>query len=407
MKTIALIASCDTKMQEVTYMKEKLKEQGARALVADMSIGPRDVRGADISREEVLSDSGYDWNAICSRPKGELMGLMAEAMRGEILSLYDAGEIDAVLAAGGVQNTTVATRAMRALPLGFPKVMVTTIASGRKHFEDVVGDKDIIVFPSIVDFTGLNEVIRTVLSNACTCAAALAGQGIRELKKRTKPVIGITMMGITDKGCSAAVRELEVRGFEVYGFHATGAGGARMEQMAENGLLDGILDMTPHELVAEYFGGGFSYGTHKRLQYLKHVRIPTVIAPGGLDFIDYDVEEFPYSLKERRYNKHNERLAHIKLTAKEAYQVAKLFAGRLNEAEGDIQLILPTDGMRRDTKPGESLYDPEIDTILAEGIKSEIKKEIQVKVVEGNLDTEGWGRQIAAIMANELQKEEC
>ncbi len=394
-------------MQEVTYMKEILQEQKARALVIDMSIGPRDVRGADISREEVLSDSGYDWNAICFRPKGELMGLMTKAMCSEILSLYNAGEIDAVLAAGGVQNTTVATRAMQTLPIGFPKVMVTTIASGRKHFEDVVGDKDIIVFPSIVDFTGLNEVIRTVLKSACTCAAALARQGVRELEKRKKPVIGITMMGITDKGCSAAVRELKARGFEAYGFHATGAGGAMMEKMAEDGLLDGILDMTPHELVAEYFGGGFSYGKYKRLQYLKHVKVPTVIAPGGLDFIDYDVEEFPYSLKERRYNKHNERLAHIKLTKEEAYHVAKLFAGRLNEAEGDVQLVLPTDGMRRDGKHGESLCDSEVDAVLTEGIASEIKKEIQVKVVEGNLDTEGWGRQIAAFMANKLEKEEC
>lgn len=402
MKTVAVIASCDTKFKEVQYMQKILLAQNVKPLIVDMSIGPKDTEGADISREEVFLEENLKWSEIKSCAKGRLMELMISAMKKKIYKLYKEGKIAGVIAAGGVQNTTVATQAMQRLPFGFPKVMVTTIASGNKCFKEVVGYKDIVVFPSIVDFTGMNTVIRTILKNACVSVAGMVKHGDGQIEKSEKPVAAITMMGITNRGCAAAVRELEKEGFEVWGFHATGAGGAVMEKLALDGKIDGILDMTTHEIVNGYFGGGFSYGGYQRLQYLRKGKIPVVVSVGGLDFIDYDIREFPYSLDERKYNKHNERLAHIKLKEEEARKVAEIFAERLNAANRNVELILPTDGMRCDTRQGEPLHDYPVDQILLKTVEEKAGKNVHIKYLNGNLDSEEWGIEAARYLVEKL-----
>lgn len=383
-------------------MQEILLSQGVKPLVADMSIGPESTDAADISREEVFLEGGFKWQEIKSRSKGELMELMTGAMKKKVCKLYAEGKISGVLAAGGVQNTTVAVQAMQQLPIGFPKVMVTTIASGNKCFKEVVGYKDIVVFPSIVDFTGMNTVIRTILKNACVSVAGMAKYGDGQLEKPERPAVGITMMGITNKGCMAAVRELEKKGFEVWGFHATGAGGAVMEKLALDEKIDGILDMTAHELVGEYFGGGFSYGEYQRFRYLKETDMPVVISVGGLDFIDYDVREFPYPLEDRKYNKHNERLAHIKLKEEEAREVAVLFTERLNRAGRKVEVLLPGGGMRCDTGQGEALYAPSVDDVLLKTIEERAGENVCIHHLSGNLDSEEWGIEAARYLAEKL-----
>ena len=175
--------------------------------------------------------------------------------------LYQDGKIDGIISVGGLQNTVMAANAMQKLPIGFPKVMATTVASGTRKFELVVGDKDIMVMPAICDFTGMNIVTRQVIANACAACVGMVKSAGHVLKKGDKPVVAVTLMGVTNNGAVAAVEELERVGLEVIGFHATGVGGATMEKMAEEGLVDGILDLTLHELTSEYFGGGFSLRT--------------------------------------------------------------------------------------------------------------------------------------------------
>ena len=250
MKTIAIISSCDTKYHEAAFMAQCLRENGVTPLIVDMSIGPRQPQGADITREEVFAAVGEDWQAIRGLTKGELMGKMTEAMRAMILSLYRQGSIDGVMAAGGVQNTTVAMSAMQLLPIGFPKLIASTLACGQKPFGAVVGTRDIVVLPSISDFTGLNMMTKTILSNACACVAGMAKHAGALLQKPPRPVVGVSLMGITNEGCCAAIAELERLGIEAIGFHTTGVGGEIMEQLALNGTLDGILDMTTHEITS-------------------------------------------------------------------------------------------------------------------------------------------------------------
>ncbi len=385
-------------------MAQCLQDNGVAPLIVDMSIGLGTPRGADISREEVFAAAGLRWEELREKTKGELMALMSEAMRAVIFRLYKEEKIDGVMAAGGVQNTTVAMTAMQPLPLGFPKVIASTVACGQKPFSTVVGMRDIVVVPSMSDFTGLNMMTRTTLANACACAAGMVKYAGKLPKKPNCPVVGVSLMGITNDGCCAAIDELEQLGIEAIGFHTTGVGGQVMEQLALDGILDGILDMTTHEITSEYFGGGFSYGAKNRLLATLEAGIPMVISTGGLDFVDFDRAHFPPRMEERAYNMHNEQLAHIKILPEEAQAVGKIFAERLNHAKQPVALVLPTEGMRKNTRPGESLYQPETDAALLTAICAGVGEKVRVVQLQGNLNDRDWGRRIARLMVQELQK---
>jgi len=414
MKTIAVIASCDTKYKEVAYIRECLARADVKPLVIDMAIGRGTSYGADISREEVVLNIGLCWEDIKDRTKGELIQVMMEAVKATVIKTYRKGEIDGVLSVGGVQNTTVATTAMQALPIGFPKVMATTIASGKKPFDQVIGDKDIVVIPSISDFTGINSITGRIIENACACASGLVKYAGRPLQKDdSRIIIGITLMGVTNDGAYAAVSELERMGIETIGFHSTGVGGRIMEQLAEDGILDGILDLTTHEITSEYFGGGFSYGAVGRLIKPAKLGIPMVVSTGGLDFVDFAKTEFPPRMGERVYNMHNATLAHIKILPDEAEEVGKIFAQRLNLARHGVKLIIPTEGMRKDTRKGQSLYMKETDDVLIKTILDNINENVRFEFIEGNLDDKEWGIRAAHHMIDELKlrgridKESC
>lgn len=385
-------------------MAQCLRENDVTPLIVDMSIGLGTPCGADISREEVFAAAGLKWEKLREKTKGELMALMSEAMRAMILRLYKEGKIDGVMAAGGVQNTTVAMTAMQLLPIGFPKVIASTVACGQKPFSTVVGMRDIVVIPSMSDFTGLNMMTRTTLANACACAAGMAKHAGRPPQKPSRPVVGVSLMGITNDGCCAAIDELERLGIEAIGFHTTGVGGQVMEQLALDGILDGILDMTTHEITSEYFGGGFSYGAKNRLLATLEAGLPMVISTGGLDFVDFDRAHFPPRMEERAYNMHNEQLAHIKILPEEAQAVGKIFADRLNHAKHQVMLVLPTEGMRKNTRQGECLYQPETDAALLAAICAGVGERVRIVQLQGNLNDRDWGQQIARLMAQELCK---
>ena len=408
-KTILIVASCDTKHQEAAFMRRCVEAEGIRALVADVATGPGPSLEYDISREEILLAAGMSWKELEGRTKGEKISYMKQAVSCLASRLFSEGRLDGILAAGGLQNTVMATEAMKALPLGVPKVMATTVACGGRKFEDVVGEKDIVVIPSICDFTGLNLITERILEHACACCAGMVKLGRGPLKKKGGPVIGVTLMGITNTGACAAIDYLREHGAEAIGFHATGVGGPIMEEMACDGLIDGILDMNLHEIASGYFGRGFSYNKRQEIRLRKSVskRIPLVIAPGGLDFADFALGEFPDRMEERVYMMHNHNMAHIKLLPEEAEQVADEVRERLSHVDYPVRLLLPTEGMRGNTRQGEELYCPEVDKKLLEGLGSIQNPWITVEEIPGNLNTEEWGIQAAKRMLEELERAEA
>ncbi|MBR3168194.1 MAG: Tm-1-like ATP-binding domain-containing protein [Erysipelotrichaceae bacterium] len=404
MKTIAIIESCDTKYREAQYIRELVEKEGMKGLVIDVATGPYPSYNYDVSREDIVQVMGVHWQDLEPRSKGEKIDFMRGAVTKYVRKLYDDGQIDGVVSIGGLQNTVMATSAMRSLPIGFPKVMATTIACGRKTFDPVVGEKDIVVIPAICDFTGLNLVTRQVIANATACCIGMVKTAGHVLKKGDRPVIGVTLMGITNTGCCAAIDELERCGFETLGFHATGVGGPTMEQMAEEGLIDGILDMTVHEITEEYFGGGFSYGENActRLRKSVKARVPLVVSVGGIDFIDFAPSEFPPRTEERKVMYHNATMAHIKLLPDEAADATASFRERLAAIDYPVKVLLPTDGMRHNTRKGEELYWPEVDEIIIDEIRKIDNPNLEFITIPGNLDTKEWGIQAAHHMIDEM-----
>lgn len=414
MKTIAIIESCDTKYIEAGYMKECVEKAGFHALVLNTSTGPVECANpddngkvVDISREEIVAAYGMPWEEVKNKTKGEKIEIMRKAITAYVDGLYLAGKIHGIISVGGLQNTVMATAAMSVLPVGFPKVMATTVACGTKQFSLVVGDKDIVAMPMICDCTGLNLITRRVIANACGCVTGMAQMDGKPIAKGDKPVIGLTLMGVTNNGAMAAVEELERNGYEVLGFHATGVGGSVMEQMAADGLIDGVLDLTTHEITSEYFGGGFSYGPGAATRLLKTTanRVPLVVSLGGIDFVDYAKKEAHVvpNLDQRKTYDHNADTVHIKISKEEAADIAKILAQRLNTADYPVKLLIPTDGMRHNTTEGEALWDPEADRVMIETLKASLKDQIEVVELEGNLDTREWGLKAAEIMLDVMK----
>ena len=410
MKTIAIIESCDTKFEEAEFMREIVAAAGIRPQVIDVSTGFKPARNFDVSREEVAAFSGVTWSEMESKTKGEKITFMQTAVSKYVKAYFEKGQIDGVLSAGGVQNTMMATEAMKALPIGVPKVMATTIASGQKIFAPLVGERDVVVIPSICDFTGLNFITKQIMRNACACCIGMVLQDKagRQIRKGDRPVVGVTLMGVTNTGACSAIAELTRQGFEAVGFHSTGVGGNIMEELALEGIIDGILDLTTHELSEGYMGGGFSYSPDwvNRINRTVKARIPLVVCPGGLDFIDFSVKEFPPRMEERAYMMHNKELAHIKVLPEEARAIAEDFARRVEQADYPVRVLIPTDGMRHNTMAGEELYRPDVDKIIIDEIRKIKNPNVEIIVIEGNLDTEQWGIEAAKVMADYLRKEE-
>lgn len=406
MKTIAIIGTCDTKYKEIAYMRELIEGRGLKALVINIATGPSESQGYDISREEVALFGGQSWEEMQDKTKGEKIAYMAEAAAGCLYLLYQEKRIDEVISVGGLQNTVIATNAMKKLPIGFPKVISSTVASGKRTFESILGGSDIVVIPSICDFTGLNLVSRQMIQNVCSCCIGMVENSDGVIKKSDKPVVAVSLMGITNTGACAAIEELERQGVEAIGFHTTGVGGVTMEQMAVDGLVDGILDLTIHEVTSGYFGGGFSYGVRagERLLLASSHKVPMVICPGGLDFVDFSVGEFPPRMEERVYMMHNGTTAHIKILPDEAEEVAEVVVERLKTFDYKVRLLLPTEGMRHNTRPGEELYYKEVDDILINRLKKNGNSNIEVITVPGNLDTREWGIKAAGYMIQELKE---
>ncbi len=408
MKTIAIIESCDTKYREAALMKEIITAAGLEGLVVNVATGPDRSFNYDISREEVAAFGGTSWEDMEDKTKGEKITYMQGAVSGFVKDLYEKGRIHGVVSVGGLQNTVMATEVMKKLPIGVPKVMATTVACGQKTFGPVVGERDIVVIPSICDFTGINMVTEQIIRNACACCIGMAVQekAGEPVKKGKKPVVGVTLMGITNKGACAAIDELERCGVEAIGFHSTGTGGGIMEEMAGSGLIDGVLDMTVHEVAEGWFGGGFSFGPCWETRITKSLEagVPLVVCPGGLDFCDFQTHEFPPRMDERKYMMHNSNTAHIKLLPEEAEQIAGIFAERLEKAAYPVQVLVPTQGMRHNTMEGEELYDPEVDEIILSAIDGIRNENVRIEKIPGNLDTKQWGIEAAHRMLDALRE---
>jgi uncharacterized protein (UPF0261 family) len=378
-KAILIIATLDTKGPETSYIKDLIEMKGHQVLVMDTGIlGPSPFQ-PDLSRDEVARATGIQIEELIRiKDKGRAIQAMAEGSKKIVQQLYREGKIAGVIGLGGSQGTEIGTSAMRALPLGFPKLMVSTVASGYAQFGTYVGTKDLLMMHSVVDILGLNVFLRTILSNAAGAIMGMVERGVK-IEKPEKIQVGMTIYGTTTPGCMVAKAYLESKGFEVVAFHPNGTGGRAMEEMVEEGILNGVLDMTTHELTDELVGGLHRAGPN-RLEAAGKKGIPQVVVPGSIDFIvTGPISSLPSEYQNRKYIAHNPSLSLVRASTDEMEKVGKIMASKLNGAKGPTISMIPLRGFSYPNRKGEALYDEKGNQVFVETLKRNLKG---IKVIE-------------------------
>jgi uncharacterized protein (UPF0261 family) len=375
MATIAILGTMDTKGEEHAFVAEQIKQRGHRVLVIDVGTLGAPKFSPDINRDEVARAAGIDLAAlVAKRDRGESVAAMSQAAPLVLARLVAEKKIDGVISLGGGGGTAISTAAMRALPLGFPKLMVSTLASG--NTAQYVGVKDVVMFPSIVDVAGLNRISRQILSRA---AGAICGMAELEPKAGAdKPVIVASQFGNTTACVDHARKLLENEGYEVLVFHATGAGGRTMESIIESGMVAGVLDITTTEWADELVGGFLGAGP-TRLEAAARHGVPAIVTPGCLDMVNFHgPESVPAKFQGRNFYQHNPQVTLMRTTPEECAQLGRILAEKLNLSKGPVTMLLPKKAISVISAAGQKFHDPAADQSLFAAIKAHLRKDIEV-----------------------------
>ncbi len=377
--TIALLGTMDTKGVEHGFVAELIRARGHETLIIDLGTdGPPQIT-PDISREAVAALAGLDLTAIVARhDRGEAVAAMSQAAPLILAKLHAEGRIDGVISLGGGGGTAIATAGMRTLPLGFPKLMVSTLASG--NTAQYVGVKDIVMMPSIVDVAGLNRISRMILSRAAgaICGMVESAAAPDHAAGEDRPVIVASMFGNTTECVQHAKKILEGAGYEVLVFHATGIGGRTMESLIESGLVAGVLDLTTTEWADELVGGVLGAGP-TRLEAAARRGIPTVVAPGCLDMVNFHAPEtVPARFAGRTFYHHNPQVTLMRTNADECAQLGRIIAEKVNLSIGPVTVLLPRKAISVISAPGQPFHDPVADIALFDALKTALRPDISL-----------------------------
>jgi len=398
-QTVVLIGTLDTKGAECAFLAERLRAAGVRPLLVD--VGTFEPQGVepDIGRDAVAAEAGVDLAALAEgRDRGAAVTAMTAAAAALVRRLRAEGRCDGVLAAGGSGNTAIATAAMRALPVGVPKLMVSTVAAG--DTTDYVGATDLTLMASVADVAGVNSISGRILANA---AAAMAGmvQAPPVDVGRTRTLIGATMFGVTTPCVTAAREELERRGYEVLTFHATGTGGRAMEGLIEDGFIAGVLDASTTELADELVGGVMSAGPD-RLEVAGRLGIPQVVSVGALDMVNFGAREtVPERFAGRLLHVHNPQVTLMRTTPEECAELGRRLAAKLSGAQGPVALFLPLRGVSMISTEGGPFHDPAADAALFEAIREHVAPSVELHEMDVDINDPAF----AAAMADRLDTE--
>jgi len=381
--TIGIIAALDTKGAEAGFVRDYLVGQGFDTLVIDTGVLGEPTFVAEVTRAEVAAAGGDDHAALLAA--GDKARAMAAMTRGAAViaaQLHRAGKIAGLIGMGGTAGTTIGTSAMRALPIGVPKVIVSTVASGDTR--PYVGEKDITMMYSVVDIAGLNRISARILTNA---AGAIAGMVVAAPPMREeRPLIAASMFGNTTACVDRARGTLESKGYEVLVFHATGAGGQTMESLIADGYFAGVLDLTTTEWADELCGGVFAAGPH-RLEAAARAGVPQIVAPGCLDMANFGgPETVPEKYRGRRLYEWNPTVTLMRTTPAENITLGAMIAEKVNLSTAPVTVLLPLRGVSQLDSPGGEFWWPEADTALYDAIRAKLRPDIPVVELDLNIN---------------------
>jgi uncharacterized protein (UPF0261 family) len=377
-KSVYAIGTMDTKGDELAYVAGVVRAAGARVVLVDVGTMNDPAVAADVSRRAVAACHPGGADAVLRQiDRGRAVTAMGEGLVEFLNREHAAGKVAGVIGIGGSGGTALVAPAMRALPVGLPKVLVSTVASG--NTAPYVGCTDITMMYSVVDVAGLNRVSRQVLANAARAIAGMAAAGAPA--PDGKPAVGMTMFGVTTPCVTAARQKLEALGYECLVFHATGTGGQAMEKLVQSDLLSAVLDITTTEVADEVVGGVFAAGP-ARFDVLAEKNVPCVMSVGALDMVNFGaIDTVPEQFKGRRLHVHNANVTLMRTTPAENRQFAEWIARKVNRCAGPLRLLLPTGGVSALDAPGQPFHDPEADRALFDGLEELVERTPNRRVV--------------------------
>jgi len=383
-KTVVLVASLDTKGADLAFVKELVEAAGQQTLVIDIGVVGEPALEPDIDRFMVIASGGGDVARLRSgEHKDEAMQVMASGLTRMVQHLWDQSRLDGILGMGGGGGTSIITTAMRTLPVGVPKLMVSTLAGG--DVSAYAGSSDIVFMPSVVDIAGVNRISRAIYANA---AGAIAGmvELASPATETDRPLIAASMFGNTTPCVERARDQMEKAGFEVLVFHATGTGGRTMDGLITDGFFAGSLDITTTEL-ADYVCGGVLSAGPERCLAAARAGVPAVLAPGCVDMANFWAPEtMPEKYRGRNLYQWNPDITLLRTNVAENQRIGQMIAQAANQSSGPVAVLLPLGGVSMLDAPGAEFWDPEADRACFETIKAGLREGIPVIESEHNIN---------------------
>ena len=398
-KTVGIVGTLDTKGMEFQFIKEQIEASGTSTCVVNTGIVGEPPFEPDVSAAEVAEAGGTSLQALQDGgDRGVAVAAMAEGAAKIIAELQSDGKIDGVISLGGSAGTTIGTTAMRAVPVGVPKIMVSTLASG--DTSPYVDTKDVSMMYSVVDIAGINSLSRQILANA---AGAIVGMVNAEVPAaEDKPLIGATMFGVTTPCVTKARELLEDAGYEVLVFHATGAGGRAMEDLVKGGFIVGVLDATTTELADELVGGVLSAGP-ERLEAAGDLGVPQVVAPGALDMVNFGPPDtVPEQFKERTFYQHNPTVTLMRTTVEENAELGKIMGQKLSQAKGPTTVIIPKQGVSAIDQEGQPFYSAEAEAAWIENLKANLGDNVTLIEMDNHINDDAFAAKLVETLLASL-----
>ena len=403
MPTIAILGTFDTKGSEHAFVADLIRAEGFSTTLIDVGSLHPPTLVPDSPATDVAAAAAADWRAILDRrDRGECVALMARGAAIVVSRLAADQRIHGIISLGGGSGSAIASAALRGLPIGFPKVLVSTIAGG--NVSTYVGASDLAIFPSVVDIAGLNRVSRPILANAAgaICGMTRASRALALTPATGQPVVVASMFGNTTTAVNEARRPIEAAGYEVLVFHATGAGGRNMEALIESGLVAGVLDLTTTEWADELVGGMLGAGP-QRLDAAAKAGVPAVVVPGCLDMVNFgSPETIPAKFAGRRFYVHNPQATLMRTTSEECAELGRILAGKVNTYTAPVTVLLPLRGISLISMPGQPFHDPEADSALFGAIRQHLRTDIPVIELELAINDPAFARACAVTLLGHL-----
>jgi uncharacterized protein (UPF0261 family) len=411
MKTVLLIGTLDTKGHEVAYLRDRVRALGLATLVLDSGIlGEPLGCEADIGRDQVARAAGYELRELQTiGARGAAVERMIHGVERVTLDLLADGRIDGLISLGGAEGAVLGAAAAKVLPIGFPKIIVSPIASGQRRFGMFMGTRDVLVMHSVIDILGLNPISTTIFDNAAAAVWGMLQQGHRldarpgdqEPKRQAaesgaddRRYVAVTMLGNTTRGVMAVKDALEARGYEAVIFHSNGVGGPAMEEQIAQGMFVGVIDYTTNELSDPLLGG--FHAAPGRLEKAGELGLPQVVVPGCVDFACFGARHaVPEALRDRPAYYHNPEFTLIRLNRAEMATVGATMARKLNAARGPVIVLMPTGGLSIPNVPGGAFYDPDADAAFLAALRADLRDDIPLRLVEAHVNDVAFGQAAA------------